>query len=98
MRTRDYMRTQTSYLVASDDILEKSYSSKLQAATRHGIPVVTLDFLKDCAEAGGLVSAKPYLLQAGNCASSGNGTSHLPLLSLFLVCGGACAMDRVRLC
>jgi hypothetical protein len=75
--------------VASDDILEKSYSSKLQAATRHGIPVVTLDFLKDCAEAGGLVSAKPYLLQAGNSASSGNCTSRLPLLSL-------CAVLRVR--
>jgi hypothetical protein len=57
--------------------MEKSYSSKLQAATRHGIPVVTLDFLKDCAEAGGLVSAKPYLLQAG-----GTGTNRTPFPSL----------------
>ncbi len=91
------MRTQTSYLVASDDILEKSYSSKLQAATRHGIPVVTLDFLNDCAEAGGLVSAKPYLLQAGNSASSGNCTSRLPFSPCSL-CAVVRAMDRVRLC
>jgi hypothetical protein len=68
--------------VASDDILVKSYSSKLQAATRHGIPVVTLDFLKDCAEAGTLVSAKPYLIQAGN---SGSCTS-TSFSTLYVVC------------
>ncbi|KAL6044894.1 Protein mono-ADP-ribosyltransferase parp4 [Balamuthia mandrillaris] len=60
----------TTYLLATEDILTKSYSSKLLAATRHGIPVLSLDFLKDCAAAGGLLNTKPYLIQAG--ASSGD--------------------------
>lgn len=65
---------QTSYLVASEDILAKSYSPKLQAATRHSVPVVTLDFVKDCVEAKGLLAAKPYLLQGSGAKATGGGT------------------------
>jgi len=61
----------TSYLLATEDIIKKSYSSKLAAATKNGIPVLLVDYIQDCVEASTLLSDKPYLIQSGSGAVVG---------------------------
>lgn len=84
---------QTNFLVTTRALADgQSYSSKIQGALKHGVPIVDVAFVHACVEANAQVSCLPFLLASEQAKSM---SSACPRLTMITECFGGASCQYI---